>query len=206
MADFGPVAVERPARIERRLGYHEDAPDAEKWGATLRHHRREPEGTGGDDRLGASISRVTPGFFSSSAHHRHPLLPAQRSHLLGEEPGAALVRVQENGTSRRPPVGQDQAGDATSRTEVQESRRLASELPLDHSGEAERMGDLRLDGTVPEIAQLPGTLQGGPYSRGNPGARLSRRRRTPQRRRWGRSRCSGGGPPLQSGSPPRPSR
>ena len=167
----GPITGEVLHRgggvVAGRFRDDQPAPGFEQGSGALCYHGGPAEGSSQDPVEMPPDSRVPACRLCSLPADRDPGLQAQTPDRVGQEGRPTALSVEEDEDGCGPLDGDDEAGEASPRAEVQEDRRggaVRPELAAD-SDEALGVAEVGVDGARPEEARGPGLLEDGEKER-----------------------------------------
>lgn len=202
------MAHERPFALlrYRRFGDDEQTGWGQEWSGAFGHHGGRAERPGHHGCLRAAPARTAPSLLGPCVQDLHPVAPPESCKSLLEGCAPTSIGLEQNRGAVRPQPRQDESGQTAPAPQVEPRRHWARVRSLESLGEAQGVADLLVEIPFPEKPKGPGTLQRAAERCGQLGCPVRRCRRSRAARRWGRSRCTGGGPRPRNGSGHRRSR
>jgi len=138
----------------RRLGHDESTACDQEPDRALRDDWRRAESPGQDDREPRPQPPFPSQVLGAAAHNREAILEPEGDDRALEELASASAGVQQHAGDRRQLHGYDETRHATTAAEVKEAINGS-----DEPDEADRVGDLALDGPRTEEAEIPSPPQ-----------------------------------------------
>lgn len=167
------------------LAHHEASGGLEEGRSALGRDRRRPERPGGHHVEATAPIRIPTGLLGATGIHDHPISEVERAHGGAQPVGSPLLAVEEDPPSVRPPASQHEAGDPTTRTQVETPGRRRTDgvghaLGLSHVVlERTRTEEPRVAGAAEHLEQ--GRVGGGVHESGLRGRTRRRQADVP---RW----------------------
>jgi len=106
-----------------------------------------------------SIPRIAAADFSSLMDNTDPFLEPARAYGLLEEQGPSLIGLQEHQGCGRPVRGDHQAGESTTRSQVDQMRCPGAHFSPDQGGKPFGVVQMTLNGARAKEASLSGGLK-----------------------------------------------